>query len=47
MLLLGESQRGWEEKAAAAGHRLVKFMPITMKQLRGALSQLLTAGSKT
>ena len=44
VLLLGENQRAWQEKAAAADHRLVLLMPITLKQLRDALKKLLPNG---
>jgi len=45
LLLLGENQEAWAQQAAAADHRLVMFMPLTMKQLRGALTRLLAAKS--
>lgn len=41
LLLLGENQRSWLEKVEGAKHRRVMFMPITMKQLRDAVKQLL------
>jgi len=43
VLLLGEKQRRWSPKAAAADHRVVLSMPITMKQLRGVLAKLIGA----
>ena len=43
LLLLGENQRSWPEKAVLAKHRRVVFMPITMKQLRDAVKKLLPA----
>ena len=40
ILLLDQPQQGWEKDAAAAAHRKVLSMPITMKQLRIALGEL-------
>ncbi|MGO8689247.1 MAG: serine/threonine protein kinase [Thermoguttaceae bacterium] len=45
LLLLGENQRAWEKDAEVADHRKVLFMPLTMRQLRAALADLL--GTKT
>jgi eukaryotic-like serine/threonine-protein kinase len=46
ILLLNESQTGWKSKAHAAKHRIVLSMPLTMKQLRTNLEQLLTVPAK-
>jgi serine/threonine-protein kinase len=43
ILLLDENQRIWEKEAAVANHRRVLSMPITMKQLRTTLAELLDA----
>jgi len=40
ILLLDEAQRGWKAQAAAAPHRPVLSMPVTLKQLRTLLAQL-------
>jgi eukaryotic-like serine/threonine-protein kinase len=40
VLLLDEPQSGWKQRAAAANHRIVLTMPITMKDLRSKLSAL-------
>ena len=40
LLLLGENQRAWREKATEAPHRRVVLMPISMKQLCEVLKQL-------
>ena len=45
VLLLGENQRAWEKDADVSANRKVVFMPITMKQLRAALTDLV--GGKT
>lgn len=42
VLLLDESQHGWNERASTAEHRVVLPMPITMKQLRTTLARLVT-----
>jgi serine/threonine-protein kinase len=42
LLLLDEPQKDWKEQAAAAEHRMVLTMPITMKELRNALAALLS-----
>ena len=47
ILLLNESQKEWTSKAHAAKHRIVLAMPLTMKQLRTNLEELLAAASKT
>ena len=47
MLLLDESQQAWKSKAHTAEHRIVLAMPLTMKQLRTSLEQLLVAEAKT
>ena len=46
VLLLDEGQQQWKSEARTARHRIVLSMPITMKQLRTALEQLLPAGVK-
>ena len=43
ILLLNETQQAWRSKAHAAKHRIVLTMPITMKQLRTSLEDLLPA----
>ena len=45
ILLLEENQRGWESQALTAEHRKVLCMPLTMKQLRATVADLL--GEKT
>jgi len=47
LLLLGENQRAWREKAAEAPHRRVVFMPISMKQFRETVRQLMPGGNET
>jgi hypothetical protein len=47
ILLLNESQKAWRSKAHTAAHRVVLVMPLTMKQLRANLEQLLAAGATT
>jgi len=42
VLLLDESQRGWQSRAQVAPRRIVLSMPLTMKQLRAALTKLTT-----
>ena len=46
ILLLEDSQRQWKAKAKTAEHRVVLPMPITMKQLRVALTQLIESESQ-
>jgi eukaryotic-like serine/threonine-protein kinase len=46
ILLLNESQKAWESKARTAKHRVVLSMPLTMKQLRTNIEQLLAAETK-
>jgi eukaryotic-like serine/threonine-protein kinase len=41
VLLLGENQRDWRAKAHVGEHRMVLSMPITLGQLRVALSRLI------
>jgi serine/threonine-protein kinase len=41
LLLLGETQRAWTAKAETSDRRRVLPLPVTMKQLRAALGQLL------
>jgi serine/threonine-protein kinase len=43
VLLLDQGQHQWKSEARTARHRVVLPMPITMKQLRTALEQLLPA----
>ena len=40
VLLLDENQHDWKSEARTTGHRVVLQMPISMKQLREALGQL-------
>jgi serine/threonine-protein kinase len=40
ILLLDEPQRDWEKDANLARHRKILSMPLTMKQLRAALAEL-------
>ena len=40
ILLLDQPQRAWEKNAGVAAHRKVLSMPITMKQLRAVLGEL-------
>ena len=47
ILLLDEGQHGWRSKAASAEHRVVLPMPITMKSLREAISQLVEPKSES
>jgi serine/threonine-protein kinase len=48
VLLLDEEQKAWQKQAAASDVRRVLCMPLTMKQLREALAELVlsTAGEK-
>lgn len=46
ILLLEENQRPWKAKAKTAEHRVVLPMPITMKQLRVTLAQLIEPESQ-
>ena len=41
VLLLDEPQKDWRERAAASGNRVVLTMPITMKDLRSKLAELM------
>ncbi len=41
ILLLDESQQGWMDQAVTDAHRLVLKMPLTVRQLRQAIAQLL------
>ena len=41
LLLLDEPQHGWAKDARIADHRKILAMPITMKQLRTALAELM------
>lgn len=43
LLLLSETQQALAQQAATADHRTVMSLPLTMKQLRGALTRLLAA----
>jgi len=47
ILLLNESQQPWKSKAHTAGHRIVLSMPLTMKQLRTSVEQLLLAETRS
>ena len=48
VLLLGEDQKAWKKQAKASDMRRVLSMPLTMKQLREALADLVlsTAGEQ-
>ncbi|MCC6123696.1 MAG: protein kinase [Pirellulales bacterium] len=48
VLLLGEDQKAWKKQVKAAGIRRVLSMPLTMKQLREALAEIVfsTAGER-
>lgn len=41
VLLLDEPQKKWKQHAKTSGHRVLIPMPVTMKQLRGVISQLI------
>ena len=41
ILLLEEYQKDWKDEALVAEHRIVLTMPITMKEVRGALHELI------
>ena len=41
VLLLDEPQKDWKEQATVAEHRIVLTMPITMKDLRSKLAELM------
>jgi serine/threonine-protein kinase len=47
ILLLNESQEPWKSQAHTADHRIVLSMPLTMKQLRTSVEQLLVAESRS
>ena len=47
ILLLNENQQPWKSKARTAGHRIVLTMPLTMKQLRTSVEQLLLAETRS
>ena len=47
VLLLDEHQRQWKLETKTAEHRIVLPMPITMKQLRTALTKLVCAQAKS
>jgi len=47
LLLLGETQRAWTAKAKTSDRRRVLPLPVTMKELRTALEQLLPSGRWT
>ena len=40
ILLLDEPQKKWKQHAKTSGHRVLIPMPVTMKQLRGVITQL-------
>lgn len=46
ILLLNDTQHAWKSKANTANHRVVLSLPLTMKQLRTNVEQLLPAVSK-
>lgn len=43
ILLLNDNQQAWKQQAHTAKHRIVLSMPITMRQLRTALEDILPA----
>jgi eukaryotic-like serine/threonine-protein kinase len=43
VLLLDEGQAAWKLQAHGADHRVVLSMPLTLKQLRDAIGQLVPA----
>jgi serine/threonine-protein kinase len=47
VLLLDPRQEAWKAEAHAAPHRLVLMMPLTMKELRGALASLIEPAPTT
>jgi serine/threonine-protein kinase len=47
ILLLNESQQPWKSQALTADHRIVLSMPLTMKQLRSSVEQLLVAETRS
>ena len=47
VLLLDQNQRVWEKDANVSANRKVVFMPITMKQLRAAVSELVAGKTPT
>jgi eukaryotic-like serine/threonine-protein kinase len=47
ILLLNENQQPWKSKARTAGHRIVLSTPLTMKQLRTSVEELLLAETKS
>jgi eukaryotic-like serine/threonine-protein kinase len=46
ILLLNESQMPWKSEAQTTDHRIVLSMPLTMKQLRTSVEQLLTVDTR-
>jgi serine/threonine-protein kinase len=44
VLLLDEAQHAWKEHARTDDHRVVIFMPVTMKKLRSVLARLTSIG---
>lgn len=44
VLLLDEAQHDWKERARTDDHRVVIFMPVTMKKLRSVLARLTSIG---
>ncbi len=42
LLLLGKHQESWKKQAQLAHHRVALTLPLTVKQLRAAVSQLIT-----
>jgi serine/threonine-protein kinase len=47
ILLLNESQLPWKSEAQTTDHRIVLSMPLTMKQLRTSVEQLLVAETRS
>ncbi len=47
ILLLSEGQLPWKSQARTADHRVVLSMPLTMKQLRTSVEQLLVAETRS
>ena len=45
LLLLDAPQKGWQVRAKTRGNRLVVAMPLTIKQLRASLAQLIASAA--
>ncbi len=46
LLLLDVPQKGWQKQAKTSGSRQVAAMPLSMKQLRASLSQLIPSAAR-